>query len=252
MTFASCLASADRAESLHPLNSASYPPTAPSSDTLLGADPNDLSKAPAYLSYDDQWKPDGTVQMKGSCPSLQGSWRALCYSTEKAASLGVDMQGFRIPSAAHDTAVSRCPENEAMATCVPKLPAMQVRAQGSLQHDVQAHQHRHPLQIDVHILVGRDADVHLDSYKINNIFAAFDTDGDNRLDLLETLLLAKQLSHNVADEGAFPFPFQNQVMISMLRADMDGDRQVHLRPDEFTAWCARLRHGKQQFTFSPE
>merc|ERR1719352_522121 len=73
----------------------SWPATAPTEDALLGGSSHDPEKAPAYLGYDDQWKPDGTVHMMGSCPGLHGSWRAVCYTPEKAASLGIDMQGFR-------------------------------------------------------------------------------------------------------------------------------------------------------------
>eukprot|EP00931_Biecheleriopsis_adriatica_P013160 TRINITY_DN11450_c0_g1_i1.p1 TRINITY_DN11450_c0_g1~~TRINITY_DN11450_c0_g1_i1.p1 ORF type:complete len:532 (+),score=112.76 TRINITY_DN11450_c0_g1_i1:66-1661(+) len=77
------------------------------------------SGRPPYLSYPEEWKPDGTIPMGPT-----GSWNGKCYTDERASKLGVDNFGFKLSSdKAAQAAEERARNGVANRKCMPSAKA---------------------------------------------------------------------------------------------------------------------------------
>jgi len=208
-------------------------------------DRSSCCKKPAYLSYPRRWKPDGLVKMLSvssddnhhtiQIPSPQGTWDACCYTEAKQADLGVDMQGYRMETPEHERATAillKYSKDGTMPECTLKKPA---------QASPQSVKHLRSTPEMSDRSMGELTD--------SGAYEFFNQDGDDQLDLLETLTLARQLPYRGTQEQAFPFGFQHQVMKSMLTVDMDKDKEVNMHPNEFRAWFDSVQNGTFRFAF---
>jgi hypothetical protein len=234
---------------------AQWPRTAPVPGTSL-INPAEGSKGtccwqkPAYLDYPPEWKPDGLVAMRAvssdddhhvmQVPSARGTWEACCYTSAKANDLGVDMQGYRLgtPEHEHATRILLQYSDHPTPQCLPKQPA-----QASMHDTSSSKNLRYTRGAVGRIGSAQRVVSDADAYDF------FNKNGDDNLDLLETLVLAHQLPYKQTQRQAFPFGFQHQVMKSILSVDMDGDREVTMHPNEFKAWYDSVQNGTLHFAF---
>jgi hypothetical protein len=208
-------------------------------------DQSSCCKKPAYLTYPTKWKPDGLVKMLSvssddnhhtiQIPSPQGTWDACCYTSAKQAELDVDMQGYRMGTPEHERASAillKYSKDGTMPECSLKKPA-----QASAQSVKRLRS------------TPEMSDRSMGELSASGAYERFNQDGDDQLNLLETLLLARQLPYRDTQEQAFPFGFQHQVMKSILTVDMDKDREVNMHPNEFSAWFDSVQNGTFRFAF---